>query len=77
MIDSFGVASMHALVEKLKAPLRGVRRAYRIRNDLHSGRESMLASKVLTNSEKELLRRISLRLHRNDDMYTWATASFI
>jgi SAM-dependent methyltransferase len=61
---------MDALIDTLKAPIRRVRKAWRIHQEMRSGRDALLASSALSDSEKALLRKISLRVHRSDDMYT-------
>jgi hypothetical protein len=47
---------------------REVRHGVQIRADLRSARKAMLASQKLSDDEKRMISRVSLRIHPHDDM---------
>ena len=48
---------------------REVRHGVQLRADLRSARKAMLASQKLSDDEKRMIGRVSLRIHPHDDMY--------
>ena len=63
----------HPRLARPRRIARSVQREIRRRTDLRSARNAVLASEMLSSEEKRLINRVSLRIHRNDDMYLPST----